>query len=169
MHIFSCELSGFCGIIFKLSEVHMRKIFFLVAAVFLFLPVSYSYGFGEKGQDCTKCHTLSKDEASTLLKDMIPNLKVLDVFTSPVKGFWEVDLEANNRKGLVYVDFSKKYLISGAIISIKEKKNLSQERSEELTKVVLSRDDVAKIPLDDAVVMGDKAARHKVIVFDDPD
>jgi thiol:disulfide interchange protein DsbC len=126
--------------------------------------MSYSYGFSEKGQDCSKCHTLSKDEASTLLKDMVPNLKVMDIKTIPVKGMWEVDIDPGGKKGLLYVDFSKKYLISGAVVSIKDKKNLTQERLTEINKV-----DVSKIPLDDALVMGDRDAKHLVIVFSDPD
>ena len=84
--------------------------------------------------------------------------------TIPVKGLWEVDIDAAGKKGPLYVDFSKKYLISGAVVSIKDKKNLTQERLTELNKV-----DVSKIPLDDALVMGDKDAKHRVIVFDDPD
>ncbi|MDP2754294.1 MAG: DsbC family protein [Nitrospirota bacterium] len=98
------------------------------------------------------------------MKDLIPNLKVLDIKTSPVKGIWEVDIEAGGKKGLLYVDFSKKYLISGAVVSIKDKENLTQERLTEINKV-----DVSKIPLDDALVMGNKDAKHRVIVFDDPD
>ncbi|MEW6213904.1 MAG: disulfide isomerase DsbC N-terminal domain-containing protein [Nitrospirota bacterium] len=131
---------------------------------FLLLPVSYSYGFSEKVQDCSKCHTLSRDEASILLKDLAPNLKVLDVKTSPLKGIWEVDIEIGNRKGLAYVDFSKKLLLSGAIIAIKEKRNLTQERLSEINKV-----DISQIPLADTIVMGDKNALKKVIVFTDPD
>lgn len=141
----------------------MSKIFFVVAIV-LALPFSYSYGFSERGQNCSKCHTLKSDETSALLKDIIPNLKVLDIRTSPVKGMWEVDIEAGGRKGLVYVDFSKKHVISGQILAIKEKKNLTQERLIEINKV-----DVSQIPLSDALIMGDKDAKHKVIVFDDPD
>lgn len=147
----------------------MQKIFFLLVAAFLLFPISNSYGFSAKGQDCSKCHTLSKDEALILLKDLIPNSKILEVRISPVKSMWEVDVEAGGRKGLVYVDFSKNHLVSGAIINIKEKKNLTSIRSEELNKVVLSKEDVSKIPLADALVMGDKDAKHKVVVFDDPD
>lgn len=142
----------------------MRKIMFLIALGLLLSPFSYTYGFSDKGQDCSKCHTLTKDEATILLNDLAPGLKVLDVLSSPVKGTWEVDIETGGRKLPVYVDFSKKYLISGGIISIKEKKDLTKERITELTKV-----DVSQIPLDDALVLGEKNAKHKVIVFDDPD
>lgn len=147
----------------------MRKVVFYGVIAVLLLPISYSYGFSTKGEDCSKCHTLSKDEADALLKELDPNIKVMDIMSSSVKGIWEVDIEAGGKKMPVYVDFSKKYLISGAVISIKDKKNLSQDRLAELNKIVLSKADVANIPLDDALVMGDKDAKHKVIVFDDPE
>jgi len=147
----------------------MRKIFFAVAVVLLLLPASRSYAFSEKGKDCAKCHTLGKDEAATLLKDIIPNPKILDISTSPMKAMWEVDVDSQGRKGIVYVDFSKRYVMSGALIDLREKRNLTQEKTEELNKVVLSKDDVSKIPVEDALVMGDKDAKHKVIVFDDPE
>jgi thiol:disulfide interchange protein DsbC len=140
----------------------MRKLLFFSVLALLFLPLSYSYGFSEKGQDCSKCHTLSKDEAAELLKEF-GQVKILEVTASPVKSMWEVDVEAGGKKIPVYVDFSKKFMISGAIVSIKEKKNLTQERLTEINKV-----DVAQIPLDDALIMGDKKAKHKIIVFDDP-
>lgn len=141
----------------------MRKVLFLAVLAALLLPVSYSYGFSEKGQDCSKCHTLSNDEATTLLKELGPGIKVLEVIAAPVKGMWEIDVESGGKKGAIYLDFSKKYIISGAIVSLKDKRNLTQERMSEINKV-----DVSQIPLDDALVMGDKSAKHKVIVFDDP-
>jgi len=142
----------------------MRKLLFSAVMALLLLPVSYSYGFSEKGQDCSKCHTLTKDEAATLLKDIGQGLKVLEILMSPIKGMWEVDVDAGGKKGLVYVDCSKKYLVSGSIISLKGKTNLTDDRFAELTKV-----DVSQIPLDDALVMGEKDAKYKVVVFDDPD
>lgn len=142
----------------------MRKLLFPVAMALLLLPITYAYGFSEKGQDCAKCHTLTKDEAATLLKDIGQGAKILEVLMSPIKGMWEVDVEAGGKKGLVYIDFSKKHLVTGAIITIKDRKNLTQDRFTELTRV-----DFSQIPLDDALVMGAKDAKFKVVVFDDPD
>ncbi len=137
-----------------------RRLVFLFMLLF---PLSV-YGFSDMGTDCTKCHTLSKDEAGTLLKEIIPNAKVLEIKNSPIKGFWEVDMETGGKKGLLYVDFSKKFLFAGSIVDIKAKRNLSQERFTELNKI-----DVASIPLDDALILGSKDAKHRIIVFDDPD
>ncbi len=65
---------------------------------------------------------------------------------------------------MIYVDFGKKHFFTGSLISIKERRNLTQERLEELNKV-----DVAQIPLNDALVLGDQKARIRVISFHDPD
>jgi thiol:disulfide interchange protein DsbC len=126
--------------------------------------MGYSYAFETRGQECSKCHALNKDEAKDLLKNTIPDARILDVRPSPVKGFWEVYLESRGQKGIVYVDFPKKHFFSGALISLREKKNLTQERLIELNKI-----DVSQIPLDDALVMGDQKASIRVIVFTDPD
>ncbi len=128
------------------------------------LPVGHSYGFEARGQECSKCHTLGKDEAKDLLKNAIPDVVILDIRISPVKGVWEVDLESKGRKAIVYVDFLKKHFFSGALVSIRERKNLTQERFIDLNKV-----DVSQIPLEDALIMGDQKARIRVIVFTDPD
>lgn len=142
----------------------MYKIIILSLLLFsIVLPVN-SYSFSEKGQECSKCHKLTTTEAATLLKDLVPNLKVLNVRISPIKGLWEVVIENNNRKGIAYVDFSKKHFVSGPILAIKEKKNLTQERFEDINRI-----DVSQIPLGDAIVAGNKNAKQKVIVFTNPD
>ena len=132
--------------------------------VFCLFSPNPSFCFEGKGQDCSKCHTLSNDEARDLLKEAIPDIKIVSVKLGPPKGFWEVYLESGGRKGLIYVDFAKRHFFVGSLISIKEKKNLTQERFAELNKV-----DVSQIPLNDALVIGDQKARIKVISFSDPD
>lgn len=141
----------------------MYRIILSLMLIFLLMP-AYSYSFSEKGQDCSKCHKLTTTEAATLLKDIVPNLKVLNIKISPIKGLWELVIENNNKKGIAYVDFTKKHFVSGNIIAIKEKKNLTQERFEDINRV-----DASKIPLADAIIAGNKDAKHKVIVFTNPD
>jgi thiol:disulfide interchange protein DsbC len=86
------------------------------------------------------------------------------VKSSPSKGLWEVYLELGVKKGLIYVDFEKKHFFMGSLMSIKERKNLTQERFGELNKV-----DVSQIPLNDALVMGGQKARIRVISLHDPE
>jgi len=143
----------------------MRKYALLFIIIFIVLSVyEMAYAFVQGNQDCIKCHTLSNETATKTLSEMVPNVKILDIQPSAVKGLWEISLESAGKKGIVYVDYSGKHLFSGNLFVIKTKTNLTQERSQEINKV-----DVSQIPLKDALVMGDKNAKYKVIVFDDPD
>ncbi|MGB7576149.1 MAG: disulfide isomerase DsbC N-terminal domain-containing protein [Thermodesulfobacteriota bacterium] len=144
---------------------NMSKTSFLAfLLLFSLLPSTPSFCFEGKGQDCSKCHTLSSDEAGDLLKGVIPDIRIINVKLSPSKGLWEVYFESGGRKGLIYVDFAKKHFFMGSLISIRERKNLTQERVAELNKI-----DVSQIPLDNALVLGDRNARIKIISFHDPD
>ena len=142
----------------------MRKISVVISLVILsIIPTARCLGFEGKGEDCSACHTLSKDEARDLLKDL-PAIKIFEVRSSPIRGFWEVYLESRGQKGLIYFDFEKKHFFTGNLVSIAEKKHLTQQRLSEL-----NRADVSQIPLEDALVIGDEKARNRVIVFSDPD
>jgi thiol:disulfide interchange protein DsbC len=145
----------------------MRKfvlIFFVVISITSFLAIRNTYSVETCDHNCTKCHKITNDEILNLLKEIIPDAKVLEARPSPVKGIWEIAIETKGQKGIVYFDFSKKYIVSGSVLNIETKANLTQERFAEINKV-----DVSQIPLDDALVMGNKDAKHRVIVFDDPD
>ena len=141
----------------------MRSLFCTVSLA-LILSAAPALGFSTKGEDCAKCHTLKKEDAAALLKDLIPDVKVLDVRTLPIKALWEVDIEVRGKKFPLYVDFSKRFVLQGTLVDVKARKNLTRERDVDLNRV-----NASKIPLKDALVMGDKNARHRVIVFDDPD
>lgn len=119
-----------------------------------------AYAFqGQNAGKCADCHTLSKEEAAKILKTDRFKSQVKDVRQSPVKGLWEIEITQGEKVFLVYMDFSKKYLVEGRFTPVEE-----LGESQALKKV-----DVKKIPLDNAVVMGNPKAENKVIVFDDPD
>ena len=107
---------------------------------------------------------MTSEKALKAIKEIIPEGKVLDVKETPVQGLFEIAIETKGRKGIIYLDSSGKYLISGSIVDVATKENLTQERSAEIIKV-----DVSKIPLEDTLLMGSKDAAKKVIVFTDPD
>jgi thiol:disulfide interchange protein DsbC len=109
--------------------------------------------------ECADCHSLSMEDAAKLLKTEQFKAKINDIRPSPVKGLWEVEITQNNKTFIVYMDFSKKYLVEGQFTPIGD-----LGKPEPLRKV-----DVKGIPLDGAVVMGDPSAEKKVIIFDDPD
>jgi thiol:disulfide interchange protein DsbC len=60
---------------------------------------------------------------------------------------------------VAYVDFARKYLVNGPLTLLAD-----IGKPAPLRKV-----DVKKIPLEEALVMGDSRAKIKVIIFDDPD
>ena len=145
----------------------MRKFIFIIVAIvpiICFISSPSVFGAMPAGHDCTQCHKITNDEAVAVLKDIAPDIKILGIRPIPLKGLWEIAAEGKGQKVVLYVDFSKKYLISGNLVDIKTKASLTQERFNEINKT-----DVSLIPLDDALVMGDKDAKNRVIVFTDPD
>jgi len=137
-----------------------------VAAAILFLIASSpSHAFmkeGCGGGECTECHSLTREDAAILLSGTVDN--VLKVEPSTVGGLWVVDIVKEGQKWPVYIDFSKKYLISGQIIRIATKENVTEDRFQRLNIV-----DVSSIPLADAIVIGDPKAKRRIIEFSDPD
>lgn len=147
----------------------MRRILILWVVLLLSIFVhGKAFAFAKNGQDCSKCHTLNAEQARNILSDLIPNVKVLLVQPSPVTGLWEIGIDTGGRKAIVYLDYAKKHIISpatrGEVVNIKTKANLTQDSFQKINKV-----DASKIPLKDALILGEKTAKHKVIVFDDPD
>ncbi|HYB20539.1 MAG TPA: DsbC family protein [Thermodesulfobacteriota bacterium] len=155
----------------------MRKFFVLFLAVVFLATALFQWdsdglqALDKSGceMDCQKCHTITNQEAKEILQNMkIPGgAEVLKVQLSPVKGLWEVSFLNNGKPAVMYVDFSKSFILPGPVVEIKGGKNKTQER---LAKLQESRRvDFSKIPLNQGLVMGDVLAPQKVAVFTDPD
>ncbi len=132
-----------------------RNIVTVIMGLLLIAPLTSDAFSSEHpgcGGDCKDCHKLEKKDAEKILKKVLPAGNVLDVKLSPVGGLWQLDVEAGGKRGSLYLDFSQKHLINGQIIPL------------EAVKVNFS-----KVPLKDAIVMGPKTAKKKVVVFTDPD
>jgi len=129
-----------------------------------FYPLTAT-GFGgpvhEKGE-CSSCHTLNDEEAADLLKDVVRDVKGIGFARVP--GLFAVSVKGKDgRSGLVYIDFSKSYIISGVTIGIADKKNISK-----IELMNLSRVDTAAIPVADSLIVGNPKAEKKVFLFTDP-
>ena len=145
--------------------MNIRICLTIATAFLLLLASSPSHAMMKEGcasGECTDCHSLTREEAVDLLAGAVDN--VLSVEPSVVGGLWEVDVVKEGRKWPVYVDFSKNYLISGQVIRLSSKENVTESRSMRLNTV-----DVSSIPLDDAVVVGNPKAHRRIIEFSDPD
>jgi thiol:disulfide interchange protein DsbC len=118
--------------------------------------------------DCTKCHTINNQEAKTILQNLkIAQAEVVNIQMSPIKGLWEVSINDRGKRGVIYVDFSKNFVLPGPIIEVKTGTNKTAEqlgKIQEKTKV-----DFGKIPLPSPLVMGNPRAAQRVVVFTDPD
>lgn len=157
----------------------VRRIITLVGTLSL-LSVS-AFAFSADGKTkcgagkCGDCHSLSIQEATTLLKGID---KVLAVELSELPGFWTVDAEKSGQKFPIFVDFSKKYVLAGSVIKIATGEDLTQQRISKLNNgkapaaqpnAAAKKVDIKSIPLDDAILLGKGDARTKVIVFTDPE
>ena len=138
---------------------------FIAFTLIAFLNITNeSFAFTGEGMvgcigDCATCHNLSKEEAAKYLKTEQYNATVTGIEMSPVKGLWQVNITQNGKPVKVYIDFAKEFLIQAnfaPLASIGEPQKL---------QII----DTSKIPLEDAIVIGNKNAKNKVIVFDDPD
>ena len=142
------------------------RICLTIATAILFLAASPpTHAMMKEGcgsGECTECHSLTREEAADLLAGSVDN--VLSVKPSAVGGLWAVDVVKEGRKWPVYVDFSKNYLISGQVIRLSSKENVTESRSMRLNAV-----DVSQVPIDDAIVIGNPEAKRRIIEFSDPD
>ncbi len=122
-----------------------------------FTPTEEGCGAGT----CSDCHSLSTNEAKELFKGL--QGEVVSTDFAEVPGLWQIGMKVQDKVLPVYMDFSKSYLISGNIIRLHDRKNLTEVRYRQLNPV-----DVASIPTDDALLLGNPMAENKIIVFTDP-
>jgi thiol:disulfide interchange protein DsbC len=142
----------------------MKRFYSIIASALLpvLLLALSAHAFAPKkgDKDCIECHKLDKKEAEVFVKKVVPTGVVTDIKISPIKGVWQIEVDAGEgKRGSLYLDFSKKYLVAGQIVPV-----------ETLGKQPPARKvDASKIPLGDALVVGAKDAAKKIIVFTDPD
>jgi thiol:disulfide interchange protein DsbC len=130
-------------------------------ALFLSAPAAAFRKEAGTTADCTECHKLTKEEAGKILGTLVDN--VVGVVQGPLPGVWEVDVARSGKTYPIYLDYSLKYLFNGQFIRLADMENLTGLRYKDLNRV-----DVASIPLEDAIVVGSRSARKKIIVLTDP-
>lgn len=101
----------------------------------------------------------------TALKQSIeaayPNIQVESIKKTPYAGLYEVFLGGQ----IIYTDENFTFLIAeGRLIDPKTKRNVTDERMEELTRV-----DFSKLPLEQAIKVVKGDGSRKLVVFSDPD
>jgi thiol:disulfide interchange protein DsbC len=143
-------------------EETMRITIYLLVGFFLFVSAAGAFEqLSSEKADCRSCHTLTKAEAKKIFTGFQGEL--LSVEQAEMPGFWEIGMKVNNQNVPIYLDYSKSYMVSGNIIRLKDRKNLTEESYRKLNPVDLSR-----VPTDDALLLGNPEAEKKIIVFTDP-
>ncbi|HWI41297.1 MAG TPA: DsbC family protein [Verrucomicrobiae bacterium] len=147
-------------------SANLLKKLLLVVAFCCFPLVAFAFGTGAQGcaGDCTACHKLTREEATEIFRRLDPGLSVSDISLAPAGGLFQVVVKREGQTMLLYLDFSKKYLFSGKLFEIATRSDLTQKTIEESTTV-----DIAKIPLKDALVMGNPKGSKVLYVFSDPE
>lgn len=136
----------------------------------LFFAGADVFGFGGCEEDCMKCHTIQKTEVQEILgKLKAPDAKVLDLKLSPVKGLWEAVIEDRGTRAVLYIGFSKKYIMGGPVVEVETGENRTGESLTQIDKTNPRKVDVSKIPVTHALLMGSETAKYKAFVFTDPD
>jgi len=101
-------------------------------------------------------HAISKNSADLLRVEQVDEVR-----KTPIPGLFEV----RSGRNIYYSDAKGDYFVLGAsIIDTAAKKNLTSARKEEINRI-----DWKALPLDKAIVSGDKKAKLKLAVFTDPD
>lgn len=144
--------------------MNRRNTFLLLSIALLSVLVltGRSYAVQGCGHDCSKCHSITLDEAQKVVSAH-GAMKVKDVRVSPVKGLWQVLVEHDRKVGVLYMDFEKKHIIYGAVVKASSQDNLTKKTLEGSFRV-----DISGIRLDEALTLGNEKAGTKVIVFTDP-
>jgi thiol:disulfide interchange protein DsbC len=140
------------------------------ALLFVSAPSGYGIAWGAEESRVKKdCISLGGEEVRDILKKLnVPDAKVISIAESPIKGVCEVVIDIMGQTRIFYLDADKNYLILGG--SLVEVSTMTNKTVEAIQRIQdKKRIDTAKIPLTDALVLGEKGASKKIVVFTDPD
>ena len=119
------------------------------------------------GDDKSSCQNLSDKEAVVLLKKL--GVTVISVKQAPVKGLYELLVEKDGQKGILFIDCEKKYLMQGVIVGLSTLEPISSHKLDFKQPRQQTSLDVKLIPVEYAMIMGNPKADKKIYVFTDPD
>ena len=94
------------------------------------------------------------------LAERLPNLpKIDEVSKTPMNGLYELRMGND----VMYSDAEGNFLIQGALIDVKQKRNLTEERMEKLSSIPFDQ-----LPLKNAFTQVRGNGKRKLVVFADP-
>ena len=94
------------------------------------------------------------------LTDRLPNMPRIDeISKTPMPGLYEVRMGSD----IMYTDAEGNFLIQGALIDVRQKRNLTEERIDKLSAVPFDQ-----LPLKNAFTQVRGNGKRKLVVFADP-
>ncbi len=145
----------------------LKELCIAVAITVVVSTSSYAMAKEGCGGDCTSCHTLTPQEATGLLKKI--GGTVTSVRQSPAKGLFELLVEKDGQKGVIFMDYGKKHLLQGVVVDLEKLEQVIAHKNELPQPKQVTSVDVKSIPVQLAVVMGNPKGSKKLYVFTDPD
>jgi thiol:disulfide interchange protein DsbC len=154
-----------------LTRKNLSSLFLCLLSALLFasVPAGYGVAWGAEESEVKKdCISLDGEGIKEILNKLnVPEAKVISIAKSPVKGICEVAIEIMGQTRIFYLDPDKNYLILGSLVEVA---NMSNKTVEAIQRIQdKKRIDTTKIPLNNALVLGEKGASKKIVVFTDPD
>ncbi len=137
-----------------------RHLLLFILAAWPIMAASPALSFDKSGcasGECRECHRLTADEAAALLGSRAD--RVLRVEFSEVPGMWVLEAEKAGRRQLLYLPYSRSHVFTSPPQALARTPSAPRDTA---------RIDPARIPLDDALVLGRREAPRRVIVFTDP-
>jgi len=144
-----------------------------LALFVLFLPTAWGQAAGEIPDKMTAvaaCSSLKEADIEQILSKLnAPFTEIISIEDSPLAGLCEVAITIGNKGNpqVFYLDLRSRYIIIGSLIDIASGNNKTAEKAKKIRDGL--RIDTSSIPLEDALILGDRKAARRVIVFTDPD
>lgn len=144
-----------------------KKIAVMLATVMIIAVPAFALASEGHGTDCASCHKLTEKEAGELLKQVGGTVK--SVKQSPAKGFFELLMEKDGKQGILFMDYTKKHIMQGAVFSLETLQPVAAHMQELSQQKQAASIDTKTIPVAGSIVMGNPKGSKKLYVFTDPD
>ncbi len=110
----------------------------------IFLTIFILIGCEKIGSSSFSCPP--KEKFQQVLNMLQPGILIESIQKSPIDGLCEVTIQVSpDQKGIFYVDAKGQYVISGRILDLEKKKDLTAERLETLNLRILSPQELSEL------------------------
>lgn len=145
----------------------LKEILIALAVSVTIASPSFAMAKDGCGGDCMVCHKLSVKEAAEILKTTGATVK--SVKPAPANGLFEILLEKEGKQGILFMDYGKKHIIQGMMVSLPDFKPVYAHMQDLPQPKPVTSIDTKTIPLENALTMGNPKGSKNLYVFTDPD